>query len=243
MNPIKEFLKTSPSIYRSPVAFMPHYMFDTLFADFARTRSYKVHFTQDDYKLVFEEMGLKTKNMTEDWEGKRFRGTYIIGLGVSDNASNDQVDDGEDEKDPEIENTEKQEKENKEFKDSLPPADIHSLTRSVCDNFPISKLNHYHQDYVLLTAERVEENDNEMENDIEYNYLGDEVPIYSMSHIQSLEQKEESKLEEVEEDTEQKEDVFQTQLSFKIPAMTRIVNLGNIKSSDRGFRMSDIVEV
>jgi hypothetical protein len=180
-NPIKEFIEKSNIVYREKDAFMPVYVFDDRFTDFARGRRYQnLHFSQDEYQHIFNEMGISTKLTTEEWDGTRFAGSFIIGLGLS-LSPGAQEDNFKMEVDQKIRDDKIILDETSAFQLSLPPADLHSLTRCVCDFFPVATSNYYaDSNPILISAEHPMLTSDDEAPESDDGFFDEEIEGYSM---------------------------------------------------------------
>lgn len=84
MNPIKEFIN-SEVVIRRPDLKMPYFVFDLKLTDYIKEKRWKVsRFSADEYESIFSDSHIKIVETSDEWEGNRLRGRWLIGIGLRD---------------------------------------------------------------------------------------------------------------------------------------------------------------
>jgi phage/plasmid-associated DNA primase len=220
-NPIKEFITKGNVVVISPELLMPLFVFDQCFKEYVNQKHYKsLRFSQDEFDDIFSQLGIKSINKTEEWEGRQMRGKFLIGVGLREHAASENyLDEGD-----KIQKTaDTIRKENEDWNNSVPVADLHALTRSLCDQFFSSEVNYYAEEFVLVKAND-EHRQNTENPDLEHfaEFFGDDA---EMGEPLLVPEKSEGKAEEEEEEEAEER---------------TILDLSKVSTSAFGFRISDI---
>jgi phage/plasmid-associated DNA primase len=233
-NPIREFITKSNAVILDADLSMPYFMFDQYFNEYTKQKHYKnLQFSQDEYDDIFGQMGIKIESKTEEWEGTRIHGRFLMGLGLRDKSAIDKPQCGETdmEKSANI-----LQEETAQWKNSIPAADTNTLARSLCDKFAVAQTNYYAnvertlqmvQAQASLLFQKADEDDEDLFTDDEENHQLPQSPVKK------------TLAEEKKKDEEEEKKVVQKDHSKR--RNTGLVDLSNASNDDSGFRESDIL--
>jgi hypothetical protein len=89
ISPLRAFMETCDALIIDEAHYMPFAEFWTMHNDFVRERHYKTpQITKDYYSTVFEKHGVTVmKGEEREWQGKKSRRDWIVGIGPRDQFS------------------------------------------------------------------------------------------------------------------------------------------------------------